>query len=348
MATPSNTVKIVFQALPSPADGGEKATPGSILSPLINLVQTAPSEDGPRWLTVIHSLPANFSANKIPTSPPVTPGGTYTGGGAQDYFNLSHIIHNAVITVDRYAQYGPDASLQILRSPEGSLTPGLCTPPSSTNYAIYERFLPPATPREYLDLFDTNSSSAMTDRARELMVHGNLLVVYPTRAGAETFAFECLGPVLDPVLRSASMTYRLGSDLAREISRIPSTRYMLSFEDLEKKVTAFARRMSPSGGQHGQTSRPAYEVKFAKKATVPVPSRTWEHWWSQQESARVKHLIQRFYGEGGVSLDTGSHVSAAGIAREILEGVEKRVHSLDVVQPEADIEVGVFVITRTR
>ena len=140
------------------------------------------------WINVFHAVQGRFNLADLPTSPPNTPGPPI---GGDDYFTQK-VFDSAVAISD----YQNEAS-SLPKSPRSVV------PPSSINVSIVERYIPPSSSNEFVNMFDPNGPSILIDRLVELSPNnGSLAFIYPTRTGALTFMKNYLHPILDPILNT--------------------------------------------------------------------------------------------------------------------------------------------------
>ena len=267
----------------------------------------------------------------LPSSPMGTPNPTT---GEIDYFSIS-VFPKAAVAVDY------DTAL---RSP----VPSSCrtvAPPDTIGVALLERYIPPTTAPEYLNLFSTDGPSALVDRLEELSPGGgSLLFVYPTLAGATTFASRYLGPLLDPLLRTLVGIHGLTTDLSQDIGKMVAVDSMFPFEKMVRKITFMLPRLRNTSSSSPTTQR-KYTLVQSSKQIVQVDRDTWTEWWLQQEAPRIKEVVRRYYKRGS-RLPQRKDITEGGLAREVLDGVKVREYG-PYDGARSGIEVGVFVIKRT-
>ena len=277
----------------------------------------------------------------LPTSPPVTPAGAIEFGSDDGYFGIKNVIHNCVIMVDRHQPSGHPAFSPSLISVPATLS-SLAVPPGTTHVSLYERFIPPRTSQEYIDLFNPREPSSLVDRLTELASNGSLIFIYPTKVGAKRFSSEYLGPVLNPVLRTLILIHGLSADLGTKLGAMESVNSLSSFDDLQRKLRRLLVKLNET-----MAGNSPYSLVSGKAETVQIHRKVWEHWWVQQEAPRVKSIMADYF-KRGYGLPTDSLVTSTGLAREVLEGVAKRGSSPGEDMGEGNgIEVGVFVISRS-
>ena len=267
----------------------------------------------------------------LPSSPIGTPNPTT---GEIDYFSIS-VFPKAAVALDY------DTAL---RSP----VPSSCrtvAPPDTVGVALLERYIPPTSAQEYLNLFSTDGPSALVDRLDELCPDGgSLLFIYPTFTGATTFASRYLGPLLDPLLRTLVGIHGLTTDLSQDIGKMVAVDSMFTFEKLVRKITFMLPRLrNPSSPSSPATQR-KFTLAHSSKQVVQVDRETWTQWWLQQEAPRIKEVVRRYYKRGS-RLPQRKDITEGGLAREVLDGVKARDYGL-YDGPRSGIEVGVFVIKR--
>lgn len=283
-----------------------------------------------QYIDVTHAVPPQFNMALLPSSPMGTPNPI---SGQSDYFSMSVFPKAAV------ALHHSDA----LKFPVPS-SPHPVVPPNSVGVSLLERYIPPSTAQEFLDLFSTDAPSALVDRLTELSPDGGSLVfIYPTFNGASTFASRYVGPLLDPHLRTMVSIHGLTTDLSQDIGKLASVDTMFSFEKLARKITFLLPRLGRIVA--GSTTTRRYSLVHASKQVVNVTRDTWTEWWLQQEASRIREVVRKYYKRGSRLPERGS-ITEGGLAREVLDGVKGRSYG-PYDKPLNGIEVGVFVIKRT-
>lgn len=293
--------------------------------------QVEPNHD--RYIEVTHAVPLKFNMARLPSSPIGTPNVMGSGSGEVDYFNMT-VFAKAVIAVDHH-----DASNASVPS-----SPHPVVAPSSVGVSLLERFIPPSSLQEYLDLFASDSPSVLVDRLVELSPdNGNLIFIYPTAKGASTFSYTYLGPLLDPLLRTMVGIHELSANVGSEVGKMPVLSHMLSYERMTTKISMLLNRMN-SAAQRGPP--PTYKLVLSSKQVVQIERTAWTQWWTHQETPRLKEVMNRYFQRAS-RLPQGKEVTAGALVREIISGVENRSYG-QFDSPRQGIEVGVFVIRRTK
>ena len=324
---------ILSHALPSPSHTGHifpevlaaiRATPSSSSSPMT-------------WINVFHAIPGRFNLQDIPRSPPNTPGPAI---GGEDYFT-EKVFDSAVSIAD----YQDDLS-QLPRSPRPVV------PPSSIDVSIVERYIPPSSANEFIDMFEPNGPSILIDRLVELSPNnGSLLFIYPTRKGAETFSREYLGPILEPTLRSMGVVHGLSAGLNTTLGNMAAVSQLRSHESLEHSIKTLCARLTQrtSAAQRFHGRKPNLELSYSSKQYVKLDREAWARdWWTKQEKPRVRAAVTTYAREIQMR-PSHEHSDRPATATELLQGLLD-----DIVrkpyqhgqEPENGMEVGVFVITR--
>lgn len=283
-----------------------------------------------RYIDVTHAVPPRFNMSLLPSSPMGTPN---PSSGEIDYFSMT-VFPKAAVALG----YGTAANWPVPSSPR------LVATPDTVGVSLLERYIPPSTNQEYLDLFSTDRPSALLDRLRELSPDGgSLLFVYPTYDGASTFTKRYLGPLLDPLLRTLVGIHGLTTDLSQDIGEMVAVSSMLSFGAMVRKITFMLQRLrnSPSS----PTAQRKYTLIQSSKQIVQIERETWTEWWLQQEAPRIKEAVRRYYQRGS-RLPLRRDLTEGGLAREVLDGVKSRDYGTYDGARDG-IEVGVFVIKRT-
>ena len=269
---------------------------------------------------------------RLPTSPVTTPNVATSAGGDIDYFNMN-VFSKAVIAVDYHAAN----SATIPTSPHPVVAP------SSVRISLLERFIPPSTPHEYLDLFTTDRPSVLADRLVELSPdNGSLIFIYPTAFGASTFLSKYLGPLLDPLLRTMVGIHELSADVSAEIGKMAVIEHMLPFENMVRRIRRLLRLKCY--GVRG-SSPSTYTLAHSSKQTVQLERKVWTEWWIHQETPRIREVMSQYF-QRARRLPQSQDTTAGSLVREIIHGVETRFYGEFDASREG-VEVGVFVIKRT-
>ena len=282
-----------------------------------------------RYIDIVHAIPLKFNMTQIPTSPATTPSFQHN---APDYFSVN-VFSKAVVAIDHQ-----DALNTSVPS-----SPRPVVPPSSISVSLLERFIPPSTIEEYLHLVDTDAPSVLINRLIELSPHsGTLIFIYPTAVGAKAFANTYLGPLLHPLLRTMVSIHNLSMDFGAGVGRVVPVDQMFDFGKMARKMSLLLRKLSRGTAQ---TTNSKYTLVDSSKQWVQLDRRVWTEWWVQQESGRIRTVVERYLNRG-VMLPVSKKVTAATLVQEVLDGVRTREYA-DYDAEREGIEVGVFVIKRT-
>ena len=294
------------------------------------------------WVNLLHAVPGRFNIADLPTSPPETPGQPF--GASDDYFTTK-FFSSAVTAVDYESGVKPTALSQ--HHPLAA--------PETINLSIVERYIPPSSINEFANLFSTRGPSLLVDRLVELAPNNGCLVfIYPTLQGAQTFANNYLGPVLDPLLRTICVINGYSADLSEAVGRMPALPHLLSFDVMRRRALALCMELN-GGAAHvrkrlrqAEDAPPAgsFTLVHAARHAVVLERKIWVDWWVKQEKTRIRNEVGQYfakarkYKEGDVA-----EKMPIQVVREVLEGVEKR--QVEELQEAAmGIEVGVFVVRR--
>ncbi|MCJ1282651.1 hypothetical protein MMC26_001976 [Xylographa opegraphella] len=338
------TIKVVAQTLPAPVSlPRPKPTEPVVVATtafpsLMDVLQRKLLTSSTQYIQVTHAVPVNFALTSLPNSPPGTPGIT---NPPEDYFT-SRVFSSAVALADRHDTFTPRNNNTELSA---LLSPSLAVPPASTDFALLERFIPPSSTQEFMDLFTLGSPSVLVDRLVELSPDGGtLLFIYPTKVGAETFKTDYLNPILDPILRSVVTSHCLSLDIGVELGTMASINHLVSFEGLTRKVNMLLRGLSRGTIP---TSHARYTLLHANKSTVHLHRKVWTQWYLKQEAPKIRHVTTEYLSRARKQLGNES-VNQVMLMRSIVEGVEQRdyVHGGGPSE-QGGIEVGVFVIRRS-
>jgi len=227
--------------------------------------------------------------------------------------------------------------------------------PESINLSIVERYIPPSSMNEFANLFNTRGPSLLVDRLVELAPNNGCLVfIYPTLQGAQTFANNYLGPVLDPLLRTMCVVNGYSADLSEAIGRMPAVPHLLSFDIMRRRALALCMELN-GGATHirkrlrqaeGTPQAGTFTLVHATKHQVNLERKIWADWWIKQEKTRIRNKVGEYfararqYKEGDVA-----EKMPIQVVRDVLEGVEQRVVERTAGMPMG-IEVGVFIVRR--
>lgn len=313
--------------MPSPSD--QATQPGSVFPVIVNEISSRYSRTLTPNIEIFHAVPSDFSLRNLPTSPPTTPN-TSAGG---DYF--SQIFGSATVIQPHHKHDGT-----VISHPPSTST--FVRPRSSVSYSILERLIPPASAKEYTDMFSIQNS-ALADRLIELSPYGgSIIFVYPTKDGAKRFRDDLLGPILDPLLRSLVSLNSLYTDLGASLGRLSSVFAMFDFPRMVRKLKELCKTLSNQVSSIEGKSR--FEFLYAGRGQTALPRELWSELFIKQERPRMRELLEGYWSRGR-RLPRNTEVTAATMLREIIDGLERRPYSEN--EPDEAIEVGVFVIRRT-
>lgn len=174
---------------------------------------------------------------------------------------------------------------------------------------------------------------------------GTLLFLYPTRAGAMTFRSRYQSPVVDPVLRYIVELHGLSYEVAEELSSLNAISEMSSLHELKNNVATLCDQMSQRGLPNIGPSK--FSLVSTEAGTVSMGFKTWTKWYLQQEHQRWRKALQAYWGRGK-RLSAQEGATAGSVLREFIDGVQKACREASVDGVGAEVEVGAFVIRRTR
>lgn len=262
-----------------------------------------------------------------------------------DYFSVPKtVVYSKGVSVSSHAE----SRQNLNENPNIRGIPQTAVAPSSVTISVLERFIPPATSQEYLDLFQAEQPSALADRLTELKPdNGSLVFVYPTYQGAFNFKEKYLLPILDPQLRFMNLVNGIPLHLVTSIARLEAVDKMQPYDHMRDMVSRLLARMN----QKGNGSIQRFAMAAASKQTVHMGREAWAEWYLKQELPRIRKVIDDYYGrtlhqaraaEPTNSTDAAAFTTA-GFVREIIETINGRAYDNP---PREGIEVGVFVIKR--
>lgn len=331
---PSNPLRVLSHALPSPSPEGH------LYSKVIQAIHGSTPTSPTIWINVFHAIQGRFNLADLPTSPPATPGPPIDG---DDYFTQK--VFDSAVPISDYQE---DLS-SLPRSPRPVV------PPSSINISIVERYIPPTSANEFRDMFNPSGPSILVDRLVELSPNnGSLVFVYPTKAGADRFMREYLGPILDPILRTIQVTNGLSSDLGRTLGTMAAASQLSSYDQMLRSMTrlctTLTQRSSSMERFHGR--RATFSLAHASKEEVVVKREVWtKDWWAKQEKQRIRDAMAK-YTQEAQKKSSNEHVERAPTPTELLQQLLREVaerayaSGQDPEETERGIEVSVFVIKR--
>lgn len=329
---PPHVINVLCHTQPCPASEEITSAPTAFASLAVALQAKVETIQG-CYIEVTHALPVKFNMARLPTSPVGTPSVTALGVGQSDYFSMT-VFAKAVVAVDHHENSNPSVPS----------SPHPVVPPSTVGVALLERFIPPRTTQEYLDLFTPESPSVLVDRLVELSPeNGTLIFIYPTLEGASSFVSRYLRPLLDPLLRTMVGIHELSANVAVEMGKMVAVNHMLPFGKMTRKIAMLLKHIN-NATQRGPA--PNYSLLHCSKQVVPLERQAWTEWWIHQETPRIRDGMNRYF-QRAVRLPQSKEVTAGSLVREILNGVQNRMY--EKTDPSRDgVEVGIYVIRRTR
>lgn len=332
-AHPSNPLRVLSHALPSPSANGH------VYPAIVDAIHSSTPAQPTVWINIFHAIQGRFNLADLPTSPPSTPGPPV---GGDDYFTQK-VFDSAVSISD----YSSDDLSSLPRSPRPIV------PPSSINVSVVERYIPPTSSNEFVDMFNPNGPSVLVDRLVELSPNnGTLVFIYPTRKGAETFMQEYLSPILEPILRTMLVVNNLSSDLGTRLGTMASAQHLRDYDQLHHSMARLCAKLTQrsSSMQRFHDHRASFSLVHASKEEVHIDKDTWlKEWWVKQEKPRIRDAMTQYAREAqkkSSNLDAERAVTATELIQQLLDGVSKRSYPT-TQEALGGIEVSVFVIKRS-
>ncbi|KAF7719770.1 Uncharacterized protein PECH_006871 [Penicillium ucsense] len=340
-----DAVKIVSQTLPYPRPSDQAVSlprNDSIFYSIVRAVHDHLQPGQSPYINVTHAVPEQFSLSDLPHSPPSTP---RSPTAADEFFNAT--VFSSAAVVGAYHDYRGPIQRQVSHAPVPIV------PPHSVHISVLERYLPPPSAQEYRDVFCATRPSFLVDRLSELSPDGgSLLFVYPTKKGASTFKSQYLGPLLDPLLRQLVVVNGLSADVGRYLGKMATVSMMDDFATMKANLAALCETLSSQSSQ--------FQIVDAGKSSARLDRELWVEWYIHQEKARIKEVLNLYSqnsrrlpvnkaltsGVAG-SLMPDKEVTSSMLLGEIFEGIRKRRYGEDN-EPRDGVELGVFVIRRTR
>jgi hypothetical protein len=324
----------------------------------------------------MHAVSGRFDLEDIPTSPPTTPAAP---GEGVDYFT-TRVFDGAVSVPDYQHQSFASAQRNVQLGGQSFALPRPAVAPSSIDLSITERYIPPASASEFINLTDPlGGNSLLSDRFVELSEDGGVLIfIYPTATGGKTFVRSYLG-IMNRFLRGKMVTGLVTAEDCEFITNMKSVDALLSFDDLKSRLEVFCEKLSnldasstlfhrfPSISGKGVS----FELIHASKRAINLAPEVWVDWWIRQEKARIKQALEssrahvqssnltsnseRSLPTTGIPVpSTPSAGSAAALTSEpqVLLNTDEIFHKLAQLaaeqRPSERIELGVFVVKKER
>ncbi|KAL8712667.1 MAG: hypothetical protein Q9220_003199 [cf. Caloplaca sp. 1 TL-2023] len=333
----SGVVSVLHHPQPCPLSRNVIGAP-SALTGVINALQIRFEQfSATRYVDVTHAVPAKFSFSQLPSSPVTTPNRPAAEATMTDYFSTPRTV---VYAKGAIAASHAETRQHLVENPSGMVFPQTVVAPSSIAISVLERFIPPATKQEYNDLFTSDQPSALMDRLTELKPdNGTLLFVYPTKQGALTFKEKYLRPILDPLLRTMIGVHGISPSVVEDVANFDVMYTMYRYDLLKAKLAQMIASMNAKG--NGSLHR--FTMSVATKESVTIRREAWTEWYTEQELPRVRKIMNK-YCERAMFLPRTGDFTAAGLIREIVDGIKSRAY--DGGEPLDGIEVGVFVLQR--
>jgi len=322
-------IQMVVQALPSQC---RSASEKLVFEEVVETIQTRFSLAP--YITITHAVSQVISMDEVPASPPATPNPTHP---SDDYFQDQTIFTHAALVPSYHRPPPPGPVL----SPRPT---HIIAAPSSIHITTLERYIPPTSVQESTDFFTLSRRSYLVDRLLELSVnHGSMLLIYPTRAGAATFATKYLGPVMEPFLRRFVLLNDLSMDLASSMGKMAALPAMKTFDEMEMLVRAICQALGERAPVRGLLSK--YDIVHAEAAEVVLERSMWMEWFLEQESPRLRQSLVDYHKAGGrmPSRRGQVEVTTGMLAREAVDGIRRSRQEAGNV----GMEVAVFVIRRS-
>ena len=326
-----NGITVISQTLPHPLQ--DTADSHNAFTTTVQAIQARFDGRRPPYIKITHAVPPQFTLKYLPSSPPSTP----SRQGGEDYFSLN-VFANAA-PVPTYHHF--DGSID--RGAPSSPAP--IVPPSTVQVALVERYIPPSTAQEHMAFFSASGPSVLIDRLVELSPNGgSLMLIYPTKKGAQTFRSQHLGPLLDNLLRTMVIVNDMSSDLADNLGRMPAVSKMLDFEEMKERVNSLCQWMSR--GTSSPSRQPEYTLVYAHAGETPLERAAWSEWFLQQETPRMKAALKSYWQRGQKLPASTDGVIPATLLRDVKICIEEGKY--EDGEPRSGIEVGVFVIRRSK
>ncbi|KAK4504115.1 hypothetical protein PRZ48_005030 [Zasmidium cellare] len=331
-ANPSNSLKVLSHALPSPSANGH------VYTSIVGAIHSSTPAQPTVWINIFHAIQGRFNLADLPHSPPSTPGPPI---GGDDYFTQK--VFDSAVSISDYSE---DLS-SLPRSPRPIV------PPSSINVSVVERYIPPTSSNEFANMFNPNGPSILVDRLVELSPNnGSLVFIYPTRRGAETFMKEYLGPILEPLLRTILVVNNLSSELGTRLGTMAAAGSLPDYDQLHRSMSTLCAKLTQRSStmQRFHDHKGSFSLVHASKEEVHIDRETWlTEWWVKQEKPRIREAMTKYIREAqkkSSNQDAERAVTSTELIQQLLDGVTKRKYP-PTQDALSGIEVSVFVIKRS-
>lgn len=343
---------MVSQTLPCPSPSSPSTSPKPAFGSIIQAIQRNLQPGQSPYVRIAHAVPPGFSLSSLPTSPPGTPNLLLPG---DDYFNET--VFPSAVPVPTYSS--PELTG---KASAGTLCPTPILPPHSVHVSVVERYLPPTTIGEYRDLFSPTGPSVLVDRLLELSAKsGSLVFMYPTRKGGQAFKNSYLGPALDPLLRQLVVLDGLSADVGSAMGVMQSVAHMDDFEGIRDNIFRLCYKLSKREAETGQqtgSGSSRFSLVYSGKGEVQMDWKSWTEWYSQQESPRLKNILNVCFDKGlnfpskelaspGGRTSGIRDVTPTMMLLDILDKVRQRAADAEKFEPPFGMEIGMFVIRRS-
>lgn len=180
--------------------------------------------------------------------------------------------------------------------------------------------------------------------------NGCLVFIYPTKRGGQAFMRECLGPILDPLLRSMMIMHNLSDSFSAALGSMNAVNLLEEFEVMQQRIAELCANLSENEelafhGPPGTVS--TFELVYSSTHDVSIDHAIWSDWWVRQEKPRLRNFMTQYFRMGRRASGTQQlpDVSQGNLVQQIVDGVQARTDSERAHTP---IEVGVFVVSRRR
>lgn len=324
---------MVAQLLPLRMNGASSSKP--VFESILETIQTKVTTTEPPYITITHAVPHMIAMDEVPTSPPATPNAAHL---SEDYFDMQTIFSHAAV-VPTYHSIANSLTVSSARPSNPVVAP------ASIHVSVLERYIPPASTQEYMDFFSISSRSYLVDRLAELSADGGtLLLLYPTKTGAKTFASQYLGPILEPLLRQFVFYNNLYTDIASTLGHMGAVDGMLGFEQLKSKIRRLCNELSRRGLPRSGP-RSTFTIVHSSIGEAILDGSTWRDAYIHQEQARMRKNLVDYQKMGGRMPEPVGHreITHGMLVRQVTDGLKA---SREGAGGKA-VELGVFVIRRT-
>lgn len=184
-----------------------------------------------------------------------------------------------------------------------------------------------------------------------------MILIYPTKRGAQTFKRHYLAPILDPLLRQLVVVNGLSADIGMALGHMASVNQMDDYDTMQGRISQLCKDLTDRESTSPVPPSTKFDLIYSAKGDIDLDRKLWIEWYIQQETPRAKDILNEYWRNGyrlsaGNMASTGNRspgaheVTPQMLLREILEGLRKRSET-EPSDLEQGLELGVFIIQRS-